>query len=945
MTETTAPRPQADADDERRRLAQGALEAGKRGDFAAAVALWRRSEDQFGLDGEDWLAFGAALEQAGRIPEAFAAYRRLPTTPGGEFRGALEEARLHAVLHDHAAARAVLDAALQIGPNRPGEIKLRAARARGATAAGRLMDAFADFAVLSRLQPRHPLGSVGQIDVHLLNFDEAAALGAISLAHERHPGDPSVLRRRADYLMQYGDDDDLVAFIRDAADVPLPDDKYLALATALFRSRSWFFSDAFRHRLMEAAGSPAREALLGEVLKRERPSAEERLSSARKADRAIAAYPDSPRGLSTRVRLATALIETERLAEAEAVVDGLTASVRDWPSAPPLIGELLEWRAVRAGDVEAARASYWRRRRMTAYRDRTDELDSVRLLPDPPPDVVVFCQLRNERVVLPAFLRHYRGLGVTRFVMVDNGSTDGSFEHLLAQPDVELHRTFAPFRRAEAGNAWINPLIARPAYANTLCLRVDADEHLVYPQYETRPVADLWRHMQAEGADVLAGFMLDMYPETSDQLQADDFVAVSICYDRPPEPTPVVFCPYLSYRGGPRGRLLDAPDDHLTKCSGLRGGGVVEHVRASHRASPARVSSVGMALLHYKFRPDFFERASRIADERQYASASQSYAQYGRLDTPDSRSLRSEATRRFTGSAGLVADRVLRTTPAWDAASGPAPEAPRPLAVLWPQTELVRNNWGDMLNPTLVERLSGRPVRPAAKTQAEDGADEIYMVIGSHLAQASARAVVWGTGFISAQSHVREAPRRVCAVRGPLSRAMLLAQGVPCPEVYGDPAALFPLLYRPEVAVMHDVGVILHVRDRGVAALPAAPEGLRVKEIDINGGLHAVIDDILSCRAIVSSSLHGLIAAQAYGVPAVWVSFGDRVKGDGLKFRDYFASVGLDDAVAEQVTAETALDALAARARPAPRPIDLTRLIDACPFMDDGRKAELRARV
>ena len=647
-------------------LASEAASASSRGDFAAAVALWRRHEGLFGLDGESLLAFGSALEQAGRIPEAFATYGRLALTPGGEFRGALEVARLHTLLDDRAAALAVLDAALQAKPDLKSEIKLRAARARGATASGRLMDALADFAVLSRLQPGHPLGLVGQIDVHLLNFDKAAALGALLLADERHPGDPSVLRRRADYLMQYGDDDALVAFVRETSDVSLPDEKYIKLVRALFRSRSWFFTDDLRRRLMEAAGSPTRVAILGEALKRERPSAEERLSAARKSEQSIAAYPDSPRGLSERARLATALIETGRLAEAEAVADALAASIRDWPNAPPSIGELLEWRAVRAGDVETARASYWRRRRMTAHRDRTDELDSVRLLPDLPPDVVVFCQLRNERVVLPAFLRHYRGLGVTRFVMVDNGSTDGSFDYLLAQPDVELHRTFAPFRRAEAGNAWVNPLIARPAYSRTLCLRVDADEHLVYPHYETRPVSDLWRHMQAEGADVLAGFMLDMYPETSDQLRADNFVAVSTCYDLPPEPTPVVFCPYLSYRGGPRGRLLNAPDDHLTKCSGLRGGGVVEHVRASHRASPARVSSVGMALLHYKFRPDFFERAARIVNERQYASSSQSYAQYGRLNTPDSRSLRSDATRRFTGSGGLMADRVLRTTRAWD---------------------------------------------------------------------------------------------------------------------------------------------------------------------------------------------------------------------------------------------------------------------------------------
>lgn len=657
------------AEDDSRRLALEAACLAGLGDFDGAVKIWRRCDELFGLQGDDLRAYGLALEQSGRIPDALSAYRRMPMARGGDCLGAREEARLQGLLGEHAAALNVLDAALQAKPSRKIEIRLRGARARRAALAGRFAEALADYVLLERLQPQHPRGVLGQVQVHLQNVDEASARAALAEAVARHPGDVRLLGSEARLLLQYGDDDAFVGFVGKLAALPLPDDVYRGLTSTLFRSRVWFFTDDLRRRLLAVAGDARREGILHGVLSRRSAPPEENLSAARQAMDGLAAHPDSPAGLAARTRLAATLIEAGLLHEAETVADGLAATVRDWPHAPAIMGEVLEWRSVRRGEMDAARRSYWRRRRMFAHRDRTDELDCARMPPGPPPEVTVVCQLRNERVMLPAFFRHYRGLGVERFVMIDNGSTDGSFEYLLAQPDVELYRTYAPFRRAAAGNAWTNPLIGRPDYADTLCLRVDADEHLIYPHYEARPIAMLWRHMQAEGSDVLAGFMLDMFPETSDQLRAEDFVAVSTCYDLPPAPTPAAFCPYVAHRGGPRSRFMSGPNVFMTKCSGLRGGGGIEQVHASHRASPAQVASVSMVLLHYKFRPDVFERAVRIAGERQYASGSQSYSQYGSLQTDERRMLRSDETRVLSGSADLVANGVLRSTPEWDDAA------------------------------------------------------------------------------------------------------------------------------------------------------------------------------------------------------------------------------------------------------------------------------------
>lgn len=202
-------------------------------------------------------------------------------------------------------------------------------------------------------------------------------------------------------------------------------------------------------------------------------------------------------------------------------------------------------------------------------------------------------------------------------------------------------------------------------------------------------------------------------------------------------------------------------------------------------------------------------------------------------------------------------------------------------------------NFGDILNPTLITALTGKtPIQVTSKTYKKTH----HFVIGSILSRATKHTTVWGTGFISATSKCQENPAKICAVRGPLTREILLQQNISCPEVYGDPALLLPLLFSPEIKKKYKLGIIPHYVDKNHQVLSKIRTNPDIKVLDIQDpNPYNFICHLLSCEKIISSSLHGIIVADAYGIPSLWTEFSDKVTGEGFKFFDYFASVGRED--------------------------------------------------
>lgn len=184
-------------------------------------------------------------------------------------------------------------------------------------------------------------------------------------------------------------------------------------------------------------------------------------------------------------------------------------------------------------------------------------------------------------------------------------------------------------------------------------------------------------------------------------------------------------------------------------------------------------------------------------------------------------------------------------------------------------------NFGDELGPAILRWL-GLDVTWASPAQAE------MFGLGSIAGRLPPgfRGWVVGTGKMYAGQRLDLSRARVLALRGPLTAE---GAGLRRRVVFADLGLLAGAYTAATIGAVErtiPLGTVRHyVDDR-----PAAGHA-----IDVGAGVTTVLAEIARCRRIVSSSLHGLIAADALGIPNRWDPH-PGVHGDGFKFRDYAAS-------------------------------------------------------
>lgn len=197
-------------------------------------------------------------------------------------------------------------------------------------------------------------------------------------------------------------------------------------------------------------------------------------------------------------------------------------------------------------------------------------------------------------------------------------------------------------------------------------------------------------------------------------------------------------------------------------------------------------------------------------------------------------------------------------------------------------------NFGDTVNSELIRMISGETPSIVNNHYSNPRNEDIYMAIGSVLGWADRNTILWGTGKMSDTDATmfKEEPKKICAVRGVLTRDEIVRRGFKCPEVYGDPALLLPRFYNPKTEKKYKLSVIPHHVDN--VLLPELKQMYpEAHFIDIQQDVYDFIDEVLRSEYIISSALHGCITAYAYGVPYEHQKFSEKVLGNGFKFRDF----------------------------------------------------------
>ena len=290
--------------------------------------------------------------------------------------------------------------------------------------------------------------------------------------------------------------------------------------------------------------------------------------------------------------------------------------------------------------------AFRKRRELAPVADRTGEIRRG--------DILLFTTLRNERIRLPYWLGYYRALGVDQFLIVDNGSDDGSAEYLAQQPDVSLWTTGASYKRARFGVDWLNWLQSKYGHDHWTVV-VDVDEFLVYPFCDTRPLRALTDWLDASSIRSFGAMLLDMYPkgplDAQPYAEGDNPFEIASWFDSGN---------YMIQKnnrfgnlwiqGGPRARMFfnDAPERSpaLNKVPLVRWHRDFTYVSSTHMLLPRGLNLVydewggekaSGCLLHAKFLDTFTAKADEELQRRQHYANSHEYRAYHRQmrDNPD----------------------------------------------------------------------------------------------------------------------------------------------------------------------------------------------------------------------------------------------------------------------------------------------------------------------
>ena len=199
---------------------------------------------------------------------------------------------------------------------------------------------------------------------------------------------------------------------------------------------------------------------------------------------------------------------------------------------------------------------------------------------------------------------------------------------------------------------------------------------------------------------------------------------------------------------------------------------------------------------------------------------------------------------------------------------------------------LRKENAGDVLGPNLINKI----LKSAGLNIRDIREKSRLLSIGSVLHFAHNGDTIWGTGVngkIDPSLH-KFSDLSVKALRGPLSAGFLNSKGINTPKTYGDPGILTSLFWPSEYESKSETIYIPHMRETVSKHITS-----NFKIVSPLLKLDEFIREIQKSSKVISTSLHGIIIAESYGIPAVLV---ENNSGETLfKYNDYFQGTGRDE--------------------------------------------------
>lgn len=274
----------------------------------------------------------------------------------------------------------------------------------------------------------------------------------------------------------------------------------------------------------------------------------------------------------------------------------------------------------------------------------------------PAGDLVVGCAVKDDLIRIREFFAHYRALGVNAFIMIDNGSTDGTREYLLQQPDAVVWETDAVYN-SRRKTAWLDRAAANLTGGGYWYLTVDSDELFVYPEMDSLSLPEYAARLRRRGITSVKALMLECYPRGelfAPDADPADFIRDYCWFDG--DSDEYLYDPlFNTVSGGMHARVFGKSPTRTKVPLVYSEAG--RFATGSHTIFPLKEniqSQFGAILLHYKFLPNEKEKIKKIVEQGNYANGSALYKRYlQKIDDDAGFALLFEDSKRWRGAASF----------------------------------------------------------------------------------------------------------------------------------------------------------------------------------------------------------------------------------------------------------------------------------------------------